>query len=385
MNSRIESLEPRRLFSALSVDQIAIQTDERALLTALSTNAGQNAQVRNAIHADLNVLHLFRPNIAAFAALARQESVDLSHISNDVHRLIIQAVKDQHQFLAAAINFGLHQNQAATRNSFNATLARYQQDRINYELKLTSDTSIASTGPAVAELNALGALAPTNVTLQSDVLSGTTDLTTAPTTLAKNLAQLETDAATLITDSSTFEIYGSENLLGAGFTIGQNPFAGATLRGLTTGATSTASTKFAGPSVITPAVGDFAGTDQVYVGSTQTAAAGQVVGPQVLTLDYSPLTQLGHAIKTFTLGLATNGFENPTINSPYTATINGVVSPALSSLLNSIDGAGRVEQFVSIGIDPTTLSPTKTLTITIDGPGGSGWAIDFATIGINNG
>jgi hypothetical protein len=385
MNSRFESLETRRLFSGLPTDQINIQTDERALLSATSAAIQQEAQVRNAIHKDLNVLHLYRPNAAAFAALNRQEIFDLNHLNKDVHVLIITAVKDQHQLLAAAINYGLHQNTTSDRNIFNAALARFQQDHLNNETKLTTDLTTASTGPAVADLNALGALASGNLTLQSDVLTGTTNLTTTATTFATEQATLETDSVTLINDSSSVEIYGSENLLGAGFKAGQNPFAGAILRGLTAGQTTTATTKFAGPAVITPATGDFAGTDQVYVGSTQTPAAGQLAGPQVLTLDYSAITQLGRSIKTFTLGLATDGFENPTINSPYTATVNGVADPALSALLNSIDGAGQVEQFVSIGIDPALLSPTKILTITIDGPGGSGWAVDFATVGINNG
>jgi hypothetical protein len=57
-----------------------------------------------------------------------------------------------------------------------------------------------------------------------------------------------------------------------------------------------------------PAVGDFPGTDQVYLGQTQTGrrdgystSAQRITGPQILSLDCSSLVPAGNAILTFTL------------------------------------------------------------------------------------
>jgi hypothetical protein len=186
--------------------------------------------------------------------------------------------------------------------------------------------------------------------------------------------------------------FGDENLLGTG-TYGSDPKAGATLNGLAPGATTEATTSFFHGFPFSPGAGTFAGTDQIFVGSTQTGAhdgysvaAQRINGPQVLTLDYGSLVPGGNTITTLTLGIATDDFQFPSEGQPFTASINGATDAALTALLNSLDDGGPVEHFVTIGIDPVTLLASNVLTLTIDegGDGGDGWAVDFLTVGVTS-
>src|SRR5262249_40854385 len=67
-----------------------------------------------------------------------------------------------------------------------------------------------------------------------------------------------------------------------------------------------------------------------------------------------------------------------------TATINGTAATALTTKLNTIDETGPVVHFFTIGIDPSLLSSTNILTLSIDegGDGGDGYAVDFFTVGV---
>jgi len=131
-------------------------------------------------------------------------------------------------------------------------------------------------------------------------------------------------------------------------------------------------------------------TDQIYVGSVQTGAhdgySGMPVrinGPQTLVLNYSSLVS-GGTVATLTLGIGADDFQFPVFGQPFTATVNGVVNTALTSLLNSLVQTGPVVQFVSIGLNPAIDTPAHTLTLSIDqgGDGGDGWAIDYLTVGV---
>ena len=130
---------------------------------------------------------------------------------------------------------------------------------------------------------------------------------------------------------------------------------------------------------------------EIYVGSTQTAdddgysqCASRINGPQVITLDYSSLIRQGQAISTFTLGIAADNFQQPVVGQPFTASINGATNATLTSTLESPNLSGPLEQFFTIGIDPSTLISENVLTLKIDegGNGGDGWAIDFLTVGV---
>ena len=184
--------------------------------------------------------------------------------------------------------------------------------------------------------------------------------------------------------------YGDQDLLGTG-TYGSDPTAGATLQGLAPGIVTHASLIVGHGFPFAPSAGDFLGTDQIYVGSTQTGAhdgysssAQRINGPQILTLDYSSLIPAGQLVSTFTLGIAADDFQFAPFGQPFIASINGVVDAALTSALNSLDQSGPVTQFLTIGIDPTTLAGNNLLTLTIDqgGDGGDGWAVDYLTVGV---
>ncbi|HEY4328115.1 MAG TPA: hypothetical protein VGN88_00140, partial [Phycisphaerae bacterium] len=189
------------------------------------------------------------------------------------------------------------------------------------------------------------------------------------------------------TSHASVLLYGTEDLLGTG-TYPTDPTAGATLQGLAPDAVTFASSSFAHGYPFSPSSGDYPGTDQIYVGSTQTGAHDgystsdqRIAGPQVITFDYSTLVPVGQQVSTFTLGIATDDFQDAVYGQPFTASINGMVDAALTATLNSLDESGPITQFLTIGIDPAALQGNNILTLTIDegGDGGDGWAVDFLT------
>jgi len=195
--------------------------------------------------------------------------------------------------------------------------------------------------------------------------------------------------------------YGTENQCGAG-AYGFDPKAGATLSGLTAGQ-MTAGTQSQGHTefIPNPASGDFAGTDTIHVGSTFTnqahdgysgqylypANATVIKGPDVFALDYSSLIPTGQVLKTLTLGIAADDFQAPKYGQPFTATINGQTSAALTDKLNSVTLTDPSNLFFTVGIDPALLNGSKTLNLSIDegGDGGDGYAVDFLTVGVTTG
>jgi hypothetical protein len=197
-------------------------------------------------------------------------------------------------------------------------------------------------------------------------------------------------ASACIGRAGTLE-FGDEDLLNTG-SYGSDPKAGATLLGLAPNVVSTATNAF-GPHgfPFAPAAGDFAGTDQIFVGAAQTAihdgyseAPQRLSGPLVATLDYSALVPSGTTVGTFTLGIAADDFQFPDFGQPFTATINGITDAALTSELNSLSLNGPLTHFFTIGIDPSLLVGSHILTLSISegGDGGDGFAADFFTAGV---
>jgi len=185
--------------------------------------------------------------------------------------------------------------------------------------------------------------------------------------------------------------YGAEDCLGTGCYGTSDPTAGATLQGLAPGVVTVATTAFGHGFPFSPSAGDFPGTDQIYVGSTQTGSddgysttAQRVNGPDVLTLDYGSLIGPGQSLQTLTLGIAADDFQFPVFGNPFIVTVNGTVEAALTSELESLNETGSVVQFFTIGLDPTVDTGSHILTLSIDegGNGGDGWAVDFLTVGV---
>jgi hypothetical protein len=160
--------------------------------------------------------------------------------------------------------------------------------------------------------------------------------------------------------------YGNENVLGTG-TYASDPKAGATLMGLAPDAVTMASLITPHGYPFSPGPGDFQGTDQIYVGSVQTAShdgysttTQRINGPDVMTMDYSSLVPSGQHLTTLTLGIAADDFQAAVFGQPFTATINGTTAVALSAELNSLNETGPVVQFFTIGISPSLLlTPTS--------------------------
>jgi hypothetical protein len=189
---------------------------------------------------------------------------------------------------------------------------------------------------------------------------------------------------------SNYVEYGDEDLCNTG-TYSSDPKAGATLIGLAPNAVTLASHSFGHSFPFSPTVSDYPGTDQIYVGHTQTgnfdgysSASGRLNGPQVITLDYSSLVPSGQKVATLTLGIGADDFQFPAWGQPFTAVVNGVTNAALTSALNGLNQTGPYEQFITLGIDPATLPANHVLTLSIDegGNGGDGWAVDFLTVGV---
>jgi len=169
-----------------------------------------------------------------------------------------------------------------------------------------------------------------------------------------------------------------------------DPTLGATLEGLAAGTITDATNSFPHPFPFVPS-GDFAGTDQIFVGSTQTGAhdgysvaSPRINGPQILTLDYSSLVGVGQTVTSLTLGVGSDDFQFPPFGQPFVATLNGIAAPDLTAKLNSLDEGGPVMHFFTIGLSAGLDNPSHTLTLSIDqgGDGGDGWAVDFLTVGV---
>ena len=184
-------------------------------------------------------------------------------------------------------------------------------------------------------------------------------------------------------------LFGDMDCLEQGCYGALDPRAGASLEGLADGVVTQATNVFGHGFGFSP-VADFAGTDQIYVGSVQTGAhdgysvfAGRINGPQVFVLDYSSLIT-GSQILSITLGIAADDFQAPSLGQPYIVLLNGGSAPALSGAINALDFGGPAVHFFSIGLDPALDNPSHTLTLSIDqgGDGGDGWAVDFLTVGV---
>jgi hypothetical protein len=185
--------------------------------------------------------------------------------------------------------------------------------------------------------------------------------------------------------------FGSENCLGTGCYGANDPTAGATLQGLAPNVVTDSSGFFGHLYPFSPSVGDFAGTDQIYVGSVQTAAHDgyssspqRINGPDVMTMNFSSLIGSGQSLATLTLGIAADDFQDSVFGQPFTATINGSVDTALTAELNSLNETGPVVHFFTIGLDPSLDTGSHILTLSINegGDGGDGWAVDFLTVGV---
>ena len=186
------------------------------------------------------------------------------------------------------------------------------------------------------------------------------------------------------------KIFGDVDALGFGYG-NFDPFANTTLNGLSSNAT-TFGNHFAHTYPFDPESDEFAGTDQIYVGSVQTGVsdgyssyAGRKNGPLTTTLDYSSLIPSNVPVLTLTLGISADDFQFPRLNQPFTASINGTFSSELTNVLNTIDGTGPQVQFFTLGLDPSTyVNVNRTLIISIDnaGTGGDGFAVDFFTVGV---
>jgi hypothetical protein len=184
--------------------------------------------------------------------------------------------------------------------------------------------------------------------------------------------------------------YGDEDVLGTE-TYASDPKAGSTLEGLAPGAVTFSSLVTGHGWGFSPSAGEYAGTDQIYVGSNQTGnhdgysgAQERKSGPQFISLDYNSLVSTGDVIYTFTLGIAADDFQYIPFGQPYVAKVNDIVNTDLTDILNGFDQTGPVVQFFTFGIDPITLDPSNILTLSVDqeGDGGDGWAIDFLTVGV---
>ena len=185
--------------------------------------------------------------------------------------------------------------------------------------------------------------------------------------------------------------YGDEDLCNNSYSYSSSPKDGATLEGLAADVVTLATHSFGHNFPFSPEAGDYPGTDQIYVGNTQTnyhdgysGSDSRINGPQVITLDYSSLISENETVATFTLGIAADDFQYSTWGQPFTASINGVVNTTLSNAINSLSETGPYTHFLTIGIDPMSLSTNNILTLSIDegGDGSDGWAIDFLTVGV---
>ena len=193
------------------------------------------------------------------------------------------------------------------------------------------------------------------------------------------------------TASAAVMQYGDKDVLNTGDAYPIDPTTGATLEGLAPGAVTVGAPAFDHIFPFDPEIGDHPGTDQIYVGSTQTTSwdgyadhATRMSAPQVIEMDYASLIPAGEVLATLTLGIAFDDFQFTVWGQPFLIWINGVENAVITDTANGLNQTGPKVQFFSFGIDPAVLSGDHILTLTIDqgGDGGDGWAIDFLTVGV---
>ena len=185
-------------------------------------------------------------------------------------------------------------------------------------------------------------------------------------------------------------LYGDIDRLGFGFGDPTASYAGATLVGLAPGTTSAAASAFGHGFPFTPEADDFAGTDRIFVGSSQTgfhdgysSTASRASGPQTFTLDFSSLVAPGATVTSITLGLGLDDFQFGSFGQAYVGSINGAAYAPFSAMLNGTNLTGPATRFYTIGLNTASISGTS-FTVSIDqgGTGGDGWAIDYLTVGV---
>jgi hypothetical protein len=191
--------------------------------------------------------------------------------------------------------------------------------------------------------------------------------------------------------------YGDRDLVGFHYPPGADPVAGARLTGLAPGAITLSREGFGHGFPFKPGdnqpdgAEDYPNTDQIFVGSNQTAGHDGYAqfddrkkGPALFSLDYSKLVPAGAKIATLTLGIAIDDVQFALWGQAFNASVNGQLNEAISNELNKIDDTGPMTRFFSAGIDPAVLTPDHILTVALDegGDGGDGFAIDFLTVGV---
>lgn len=211
----------------------------------------------------------------------------------------------------------------------------------------------------------------------------------------KSAAQTEAPPPTSV--DGQVATYGDRDLVGFHYPPGADPTAGARITGLAPGAITLSREGFGHGFPFKPGdnqpdgIEDYPNTDQIFVGSNQTAEHDGYAqfddrkkGPALFRLDYSRLVPAGDRITTLTLGIAIDDVQFGLWGQPFNARINGQPNPAISGELNKIDDTGPMTRFFSSGIDPALLTPDHILKVAIDeaGDGGDGFAIDFLTVGV---
>ncbi len=305
----------------------------------------------------------------------------------------------QATFSSAALSVSTHTITASysgDNNFIESTSGDFLQtvNQASTTTTVASSTNPSDFGQCVTFTATVGAVAPgagTPTGIVTFLDSGTT-LGTATLGAASGLQAVANFAIAsgMASPTSGTLQFGDQDVLGTD-SYSSDPTAGAILLGLAPNVITLANLDTWHASLPTPSAGDYPGTDQIFVGSTQTNAHDgysqwitRQHGPQVITLDYGSLAPVGNQVQTFTLGIAANDFQFPMIGQPFTAQINGVINTALTDQLNALDQTGPVVQFFTIGIDPATLAANNILTLSIDeaGDGGDGWAVDFLTVGV---
>jgi hypothetical protein len=191
--------------------------------------------------------------------------------------------------------------------------------------------------------------------------------------------------------------YGDRDLVGFHYPPGADATRGSRLTGLAPGAITLSAEGFGHGFPFKPGdnqvdgTEDYPNTDQIFVGSSQTAAHDGYAqfddrrrGPALFSLDYGKLVPAGTRITTLTLGIAIDDVQYSMWGQPFSASINGRPDRGISSELNAIDDTGPMTRFFSAGVDPNLLTPDHILKVVIDegGDGGDGFAIDFLTVGV---
>ena len=302
MKCIVEPLEQRKHLSVspavYRADVAAIHAEQRVVNAELAALGRVEAGQRRTLQADLRRLHMTTQGKSASSLLTIQEISDLKILGKDAAVFTAVTNRDIARIHAAKLVTVKHPTNAVLQARYLLDLSLMQSDVSADQQAFLNQLYSVSADSEIADLNAIGTIDTSDTGITVDVASDVAGIQTAATPLDTAMNGTITAISNAFGDISDVKFFGTQNLFGFNFSNKDDPLDGAALTGLAADVSTQATNAYRHGYPFGPAFGDFPGTDQIYVGSNQTASldgystdSGKRAGPQVVTLDYNSLVR----------------------------------------------------------------------------------------------